>query len=433
VKRIRSFVFLALGIVLLLLAGCVGRPGPPGVPGPIGPQGLPGPAGPAGQDGLAGPAGQDGLSFEPPVFVGSVVCAECHQEIYDRFVNSGHNWKLNLVVDGQPPDFPFSELPSPPAGYEWDDILYVIGGYHWKARFIDKDGYIITGAEGDTTQYNLFNEDVGLGDNWVAYNAGQVNKPYDCGACHTTGYSQVGNQMGLPGLIGTWAADGIQCEECHGAGSWHVENPVTVRPLVDRDAAACGQCHVRGEGPETVPASNGFIQHHEQYDELFQSKHAVINCVQCHDPHDGVIQLREAGVATTRTECANCHFREERVQNVEIHTIVNVSCIDCHMPRLTRSAVGDASRFTGDIRTHLMAIDPLQIGQFTEDGRFAQPQLSLDFACRSCHVENGNARPRSDEALMAAAMGYHTGPTQFPAVNLELPAPDEAEEAVSED
>lgn len=431
-KRIKSLVFVALGILVFVLAGCVGRPGPPGLPGPTGPQGLPGPAGPAGQDGLSGPAGQDGLSFQPPTFVGSEVCAECHQEIYDKFVNSGHNWKLNRVVDGQPPDFPFSELPSPPAGYEWDDILYVIGGYNWKARFINHEGYIITGSEGDTTQYNLFNHAVGLGDEWVAYNAGQVNKPYDCGACHTTGYSRVGNQEGLPGLIGTWAADGIQCEACHGAGSWHVENPITVRPVVDRDAAACGQCHVRGEGPETVPASNGFIQHHEQYDELFQGKHAVINCVQCHDPHQGVIQLRQAEVQTTRTECANCHFREERVQNVEIHMLVNVSCIDCHMPRLTRTAVGDASRFTGDIRTHLMAIDPEQIGQFTEDGRFSLPQLSLDFSCRGCHVENGNARPRSDEELRLAALGYHTSPSEFPAVRFVIPA-EEVEEPETED
>lgn len=427
-KRIVSLTLMALGMASLFIAGCASRPGPPGPAGPTGPQGLPGPQGVAGQDGLPGPAGQDGLSFQPPTFVGSLVCAECHQNIYDKFVNSGHNWKLNRVVDGQPPDYPFSELPSPPDGYEWDDILYVIGGYNWKARFINKDGFIITGAEGDTTQYNLFNHDIGLGDNWVAYSAGQVDKPYDCGSCHTTGYSRVGNQDGLPGLIGTWAADGVQCEECHGAGSWHVENPITVRPVVDRDAASCGQCHVRGEGPETVPASNGFIQHHEQYDELFQSKHAVINCVQCHDPHTGVIQLRQADEMTTRTTCENCHFKQDQVQNVEVHTIINVGCTDCHMPRLTRNAVGDAARFTGDIRTHLMAIDPLQVGQFTEDGRFALPQLSLDFACRSCHVEDGNARPRSDEELLRAALGYHATPLEFPAVNITIPVPSEPDE-----
>ena len=42
-----------------------------------------------------------------------------------------------------------------------------------------------------------------------------------------------------------------------------------------------------------VKLGGGFIQHHEQYEELFQSKHAVIDCVQCHDPHTGVVQLRQ--------------------------------------------------------------------------------------------------------------------------------------------
>ena len=137
---------------------------------------------------------------------------------------SGHPWKLNPVVDGQPPEYPFTEIPNPPEGYTWDDIAYVIGGYNWKARFIDQEGFIITGDADATTQYNLFNEEIDLGGDWVAYHAGEET-PYDCGACHTTGYSARGNQDGLPGLIGTWALPGIQCEECHGPGSLHANHP----------------------------------------------------------------------------------------------------------------------------------------------------------------------------------------------------------------
>jgi hypothetical protein len=405
----KLFPLFVILIVLGLASACVSPPGPVGPQGPMGPQGLPGPAGPGGAPGPAGASGADGLSYEHPTFVGSPTCAECHQDIYDKFVLSGHNWKLNAVIDGQPPEYPFSSVPSPPDGYTWDDVAYVIGGYNWKARFIDHDGYIITGDADATTQYNLFNARLGLGDDWVAYNAG-TEKPYDCGSCHTTGYSRVGNQDGLPGLIGTWAFDGIQCEACHGPGSLHVENPLAYNLLIDREPASCGQCHVRGEGPETVPASGGFIRHHEQYDELFQSKHSVINCVTCHDPHEGVIQLRQTGVQTTRTQCADCHFREEKYQNIEIHQLVNVSCIDCHMPHVTKSAVGDADRFAGDIRTHMMAINYELESQFTEDGLFALPQLSLDFACRSCHIEDGLGRPRSVEVLRDAAIGYHWPP-----------------------
>ena len=411
-QRKRCFLMvLFITIVVTLVAACAGDPGPEGPQGAAGPQGPPGPAGADGAQGVPGAPGLDGLSYVPPEFVGSEACAECHQETYDVFMRSGHPYKLNRVVDGQPPDYPFTEIPSPPEGYTWDDISYVIGGYNWKARFIDQDGYIITGDENATTQYNFFNPDIELGNNWVAYHAGEVEKPYNCGTCHTTGYSPVGNQDGLPGLIGTWAAGGIHCEECHGAGSQHAENPIVVRPIVDRDSESCGDCHVRGDS-EQVDASGGLIKHHEQYEELFQSKHISLDCVVCHDPHAGVIQLRRDGAQTTRTTCENCHVAEAQFEAG--HDRISVDCISCHMPRVSKSAVGDPERFTGDLRTHLMLINPEQIGQFTEDGAFALSELSLDFACRGCHIDDGLAPPLTDEELIAVAVDYHTEPAAEP-------------------
>lgn len=395
-------------IIALAVAGCGAEQGPAGPAGADGVQGIPGPVGPAGVDGAtgpAGPAGADGVSYAPPAYIGSETCAECHQETYDVFIQSGHPYKLTKVIDGQPPQYPFTEIPSPPEGYAWDDISYVIGGYNWKARFVDQQGYIITGAdENATTQYNFYNSELDMGDNWVGYHAGETEVPYNCGACHTTGYSAEGNQDGLPGMVGTFAQGGIHCEECHGAGSLHAENPLVVDMKVDRDSEACGACHVRG-GSDEVNASDGFIQHHEQYEELFQSKHITLDCVVCHDPHAGVVQLRKAGLQTTQTSCENCHFDQTKFLKNESHKAVD--CIQCHMPRVTKSALGDADMFTGDIRTHLMAIDPNQIGQFNEDGTVALSQLSLDFACRSCHNADGNARVKTDEELIDMAIDYH--------------------------
>jgi hypothetical protein len=394
---------LLLLVTSLMLAACAAEEG---AEGPTGPKGDPGPPGPAGSDGEPGPTGspgEDGANFEPPVFVGSAACAECHEELSEVFNQSGHPYKLTKVVDGQAPDYPFTEIPSPPEGYTWDDISYVIGGYNWKARFIDQEGFIITGDEDATTQYNFYNSDLDMGDNWVAYHAGE-EKPYDCGSCHTTGFSPEGNQDGLPGLVGTWAEAGIQCEECHGPGSAHIQHPMSYGMDIDRDAAACGDCHFRGV-VEEVDASGGFIRHHEQYEELFQSKHLTIDCVNCHDPHTGVIQLRETDAPqTTRTECEDCHYKEEQNFNLRFHSF---DCIECHMPQVTKSALGDPERFTGDIRTHLMAIDPNQIEQFTEDGSQALSQLGLNFACRHCHSESGIASLKTDEELKDAANGIH--------------------------
>ena len=345
-------------------------------------------------------------------YVGRQVCSECHSEINEVFMQSGHPYKLNKVVDGQPPVYPFTEVLEVPVGYTWDDISYVIGGYNWKARFVGLDGYIITGpdvAEPFGAQYNFANPIVGNEPGWVPYHQDE-QKPYSCGTCHTTGYDNTPgtHQDDLPGMVGTWSEPGIQCEACHGPGGDHAADPRGVKPLVDRDAAQCGKCHYRGV-PEEVDASGGFIKHHEQYEELFQSKHLTLDCVDCHDPHAGVIQLRKAGEQTTRTRCENCHFKEAKYQASAMMRDM-VECIDCHMPRVTKSAVGNAAKFTGDIRTHLMAIDPTEMNQFTEDGKQALSQLGLNFACKSCHVADGIAMSYTDALLRRYAYNYHARP-----------------------
>lgn len=416
--------FGVVAVVALVLAGCAGPqgeqgpPGPAGPPGPEGPQGPPGPAGAAGEAAAAAEVGAE--------YVGSQTCGQCHETIYETFMKSGHPYKLNKVVDGKPPVYPFTELPSPPEGYTWDDISYVIGGYGWKARFMDQQGYIITDKPGATisdtnylNQYNYANAVVGADAGWVKYKSGTPQLKYDCGTCHTTGYSAFppdSHQDDLPGIIGTWAAPGIQCERCHGPGGNHVSDPGGVSMEIERSSALCGDCHIRG-AVESVNAAGGFIEHHEQYEELFQSKHITLDCVICHDPHTLVIQLRKAqesdpSVQTTRTQCQNCHFKQAQYQDSEVHPAIGVQCTDCHMPRIAKTAWGDAEKFTGDIRTHLMAIDPKQIGQFSEDGTTALSQIGLDFACRQCHVEGGKATPKPDEQLIDKATGYHTPPQE---------------------
>ncbi len=327
-------------------------------------------------------------------YMGKDSCKECHTGEYDEFIKSGHAYKLNKVINGKPPKYPFTEVTELPKGITWNDVSYVIGGYNWKARFIGKDGYIITGPEGDSdylAQYNFANPIVGTDAGWAKYHPGE-KRPYNCGTCHTTGYNPdpETHQDGLPGMVGTLAEPGITCEACHGPGSLHVASPYSEKLEVNRDAELCGECHIRGS-TEEVNASGGFVRHHEQYEELFQSKHVTLDCNICHDPHLGVIQLRKAGKQTTRTDCSNCHFQQAKYQDSEVHVAMKVNCIDCHMPRVSKSAVGDAKKFTGDLRTHLMVIDALQIDQFSADGKTSLSQVGLNFACRSCHVERGKA------------------------------------------
>lgn len=411
--QIRFRLAIIIFVIGVLLVACAGQPGPEGPPGPAGPPGPEGPQGPPGKQGESGQAGESVQAAAMGAeYVGKDVCAGCHQDIFDVFINSGHAWQLNPVVDGQPPDYPFTRVPEPPKGYTWDDIRYVVGGYNWKARFVDNDGYIITDAPGQSgnteypNQFNLANLLVGANAGWVSYHSGEENKSYDCGVCHTTGYNPSGNQDDLPGLIGQWVEQGIQCEACHGPGSLHIQNPGGVNMMVNRDKAECAACH-RSDVLEQVNAADGFIPHHDQYQDLLQSKHIILDCVDCHDPHAGVVQLVKNNQPTTRTTCENCHFKQAKNQKNTKHTALGVTCQHCHMPRIIKSAWGAPERFTGDIRTHVMAIDATQIEQFSADGSTALSPIGLNFACRQCHISD-TAIAIEDEALIEAAVDYHS-------------------------
>jgi len=417
-----------LVIVASLLAACVGEKGEQGPMGPSGPAGAEGPQGPEGDTGPAGPAGEPGPTGPSGAeYVGSQTCAGCHATIYETFAKSGHAWNLNPVVDGKAPAYPFSTIAEPPAGYTWENISYVIGGYNWKARFLDQEGYIITDEPGKTgntgylNQYNLANTTLNIEADWTTYQAGSEKLPYDCGGCHTTGYSAQGNQDELPGIIGTWVEPGVQCEACHGPGSLHVSNPRGIHPTIDRTAEMCTNCHVQDSSSATL-AQDGFIQHHESYGDLAQSKHLLLDCVVCHDPHSGVVQLRAQKTASVRTTCENCHWQEAKYRK----SMENVPCVDCHMPRLIQNAWGDTERTMADLRTHVVAIDSMRIEQFYtakddqgNEQTYSFAQVGLAYACNTCHM-GGFAF--SDGEMMAEATGFHQPPTPTPTATPE-PSP----------
>ena len=419
-------IFGLLLFMAALLTACAGKQGPAGVAGPSGPVGPEGPQGAAGKEGAAGlqgPAGPSGAEY-----IGSQTCAGCHPDISATFTKTGHPWNQYKVTDGQAPTYPFSEIAEPPAGYTWNDTSYVIGGYNWKALFVDKNGYIITDAPGKSgsadylNQWNLANTLLNKPAGWVSYKPGTEKLPNDCGKCHSTGFSTFStdaHQDNLPGIVGTWKEPGVQCEACHGPGSLHASNPQGIRMLIDRSSQTCLTCHNRdGE----MEINNGLIDHTELFGDLPAGKHTALACVDCHDPHTGVIQLRQEKQPTVRTTCESCHWQQAKYQKNPIHVGIQLACVECHMPRMILNAAGDPVKYTGDVRTHRMVIDPTQIEQFitvtAADGTQKQqalPQISLNFACRHCHG-GGLGSPKTNEQLLNEAEGYHdmSEPTPVP-------------------
>jgi len=394
-------------------------------------------------------------------YAGSEDCAGCHSELYDSFVQSGHPYKLNKVTDSAPPTYPFTSLDGvlervtdedgitdnalgTPAS--WGDVTYVIGGYNWKARFVDADGFIVTGSK---VQYNF--ETDGL----VAYHDNEVNKPYNCGNCHTTGWRHYdatlndARQDGLPGMDGTFAMPGVHCESCHGIATKHAQtmDPRDVvreaqpRSFIELNsptagygaAVSCGDCHTR-DGERDYPtfmsafdtariaadqptpdnggrisAKGGLIKHHEQYDEVlgidpddpnlastrstaFLNTHGY--CGTCHDPHGSAVKDDHpdftgiVSVDKSNEKCTSCHPRYET--QARAGGMTDLMCKSCHMPALSKSALAHAAvgegPVTGDINSHLFRItlDP-EAQQFTESGSFSYPQITTDWSCRTCH------------------------------------------------
>ena len=420
-SRQQQLTIAVLLAFVLILTACAG---PTGDTGPAGPQGPAGPEGPQGPTGATGAKGDTGLPGSVAAkYVGDQICASCHQEIYNGYIRSGHPWIMSQVINGNPPVYPFNQLSEPPAGYSWNNISYVIGGYAYRALFVNQEGYIITSEpdrSGNTeylNQWNYANVRLNKDASWVAFHSGEENLVMDCGACHTTGYRTSGNQNDLPGFAGTWQQEGVRCEACHGPGGNHITNPEGIPMQLERDPELCGKCHV-DKKVEVVDVEDGFIVGNEQYGELFQSKHIIMKCVICHDPHSGVVQLVNDDLQTTRTTCENCHYRQAQYQNNEIHTAMGLSCITCHMPYITKTAWGEADKYSADTRTHLFAINPTQLEQFSEDGSVSLSEIGLNYACRQCHG-GGTGMDKSDDELRTAALGYH----DWPEPTAELPTP----------
>lgn len=396
------FVLFVAGIFLY---GCAGQRGEPG---PVGPAGAAGPMGPV------GPPGEDASASQE--YIGADACGQCHEDQFNSFMLSGHPHDLTKIENGQPPVFPYDSetggVTEPPDGFAWEDVSYVVGGYGWKALFVDQDGYVITGDETALTQYNFAHEGLDMDASWSAYPTDEEKVPFDCAVCHTTGYAPQGHQENMDGIVGTWDFEGVQCEVCHGPGSRHAEDPRGVRMVLDRSSQLCGECHTRGARAD-IAARDGFEDHNQQFSDLYNSKHFALSCVTCHDPHSGTVFVDEENNPNQGINqvCQNCHWPELH-QNHERH--FKVTCIDCHMPPMALSAVGDLTRFKADIRSHQFSINTNpEAAQFSEDGTTVMPYITLEYTCKQCH--NGEDFSDRDLAELAAvASGYHDPPTPTP-------------------
>ncbi|MDJ0972960.1 MAG: multiheme c-type cytochrome [Planctomycetota bacterium] len=427
-------------------------------------------------------------------YIGTQSCGVCHTTQLANHLQTGHPYKLNKVEGGVPPTYPFTDI-SPalalladddqdimggladpamgtdnPAGtpMSWNEITYVIGGYHWKTRFIDTQGWIVTGTQ---VQYNFVIPGGNLTMPTItSYHNNEDDKAYTCGNCHTTGWKHTDpmdnpvGQDGLAGMRGTFEEGGIRCEACHGAGSTHAQTELAADivlkagPRTAADfaspklgygaAVACGECHTR-DGERDYPtfqsaaqaagwtgdanwpdmggriaAKGGLVRHHEQYDEIlgldpnedpmnlgtylvpFSTRTASFaathgDCATCHtNSHASTVNRNNAsytgpaGVDSSNASCLACHSAATYdPANAFRGTMAGLNCVDCHMPKTSKSATSTTlpnGVTRGDVTSHIFGIDIIGAPPaLTSDGKFRLPYLTLDQACRQCHYAGG--------------------------------------------
>ena len=183
-------------------------------------------------------------------------------------------------------------------------------------------------------------------------------------------------------------AMGIGCEQCHGPGELHVEartidpeaadsvdytivNPEHLE--LDLRLDVCQQCHLNGtvsvirdgETADSYRPSRPLSAHRALFVVANEDPNAVdvishadrmkasacftesaaMDCVTCHDPHEG---FREKPAAYFNDTCAGCHAPDALAAamptaEAKAQHAVGADCFSCHMPKVTADDAPHAS------------------------------------------------------------------------------------------
>jgi hypothetical protein len=375
--------------------------------------------------------------------IGSAACLACHGGLAEADAAHGHAWTMSRIK-GQPPEFPESNpragVPSPPEPLTYDDVAFVIGGYDGSARFVDLDGYLVTG---EAAEWVLDTPVTATTAGFVPF-AADATEPlplaFERFRKITTGAMPLDpdaprREDNRPGIEGTWAEEAVRCEACHGPGSNHAVNPAARDLFVDPNGdQSCNLCHTSSYDPvdNTVQAANGFIQPGQQRSELLVTPHAGRTCTICHDPH---VSSRQADHAGIRNGCSACHPNANMARHAgKTYTLgayeEALTCESCHMPFAVRQGSSllipsvnlgngtplDGEGRIGDQRSHVVSIavsaDDFE-SAFTPDGSAlavnanGYAALTLDFVCLRCHNGQGSLFGLSLEQAARVAPDLH--------------------------
>lgn len=281
--------------------------------------------------------------------------------------------------------------------------------------------------------------------------------PPRCMACHN-GYSEP-----VDFAEGKFAslADGIGCESCHGPGALHTEARTSspeapeeidytiVNPKhlsLERRLDVCQQCHLHGEvsilregeSAYSYRPSRPLSAHRSLYvlenddpdrvsvishaDRMKQSacfvESSTMDCVTCHDPHEG---FRSQGPEYFNVTCRECHEAEALQLRMPTAALreqhkVGANCFSCHMPKVEADDAPHASftdhwiRVVGDdeIEGTARKGETSTLIPYFEDGRDDAVDEGMAYVVYGRN-EGGSAAMRRGASMLEQALGADAG------------------------
>jgi Flp pilus assembly protein TadD len=316
-----------------------------------------------------------------PVKQADAVCANCHREIYNKYLNTPMANASGLAMDHLiPGDFTSASSGTKyrihtedgAAWLDYDDpqtppvkgrlrLDYFLGSGHLGVTYLySLNQYLLESPAAYYTSANGYDMKPGYGG--LREMPPAIPMAANCLRCHMSGV-----QHSDPGSLNHYAGEpfhygGITCESCHGDTKEHVltggkaavVNPAKLDP--ERRDSICMSCHLEGDvsvekdGRSPVDfkpgesisrylsyfvyASAGAtargVSEVEQFNTSMckRASGSKMSCTNCHDPHYTPPVAER--VAFYRGKCLACHNQPSFVKE---HHPENADCTSCHMPR----------------------------------------------------------------------------------------------------
>jgi len=339
-------------------------------------------------------------------YVGMQTCRQCHQSIYDSFIRTGMGQSIKLASkDKSVGVFTNSYVEDTFTKYHYQmswkgdslqieesskdglhklvrQVSFIIGsGQHTNSHLWMHNGYLFQAPMTYYTQKKKWDLPPGFENGHNSRFDRKIG--LECMACHNA-YPQF--QIGSENKYVS-VPQGIDCERCHGPGSYHVNirsqsapvdtakeidytivNPAKLE--VERQFDICQRCHLQGNtvlkpgksfydfkpGDTLSKYMTVFVPRYENDDNFIMASHAErlkmskcfvaslpkknspkslrpyqssLTCVTCHNPHKSV---RETNIQIFNDACLKCHNNATEVKT--IHKDINnfTNCVNCHMP-----------------------------------------------------------------------------------------------------